>query len=106
MTVTAVPDTGAPPTGPTSPRIGHAIVVGAAGFAWGTAGLTLAACGSVWLLLITYPSGGTALYDWGYLFVILGVSVLAAVSLLKPDPLKLSLWTVKDVPERALGHHS
>jgi len=78
----------------------------AAGFAWGTAGLTLAACGSVWLLLITYPSGGTALYDWGYLFVILGVSVLAAVSLLKPDPLKLSLRTIKDVPERALGHHS
>lgn len=78
----------------------------AAGFAWGTAGLTLAACGSVWLLLITYPSGGTALYDWGYLFVILAVSVLAAVSLLKPDPLKLSLRTISDAPEKALRQHS
>jgi alpha-1,6-mannosyltransferase len=81
-----------------------ALVLGA-GFAWSTAGLTLAACGSVWLLLITYPSGGTALYDWGYLVVILGVSVLAAVSLLKPDPLKLSLRIVRDAPEKALRHH-
>jgi alpha-1,6-mannosyltransferase len=77
----------------------------AAGFAWGTASLTLAACGSVWLLLITYPSGGTALYDWGYMFVILAVSVLAAVSLLKPDPLKLSLRFIKDAPEKALRQH-
>jgi len=28
------------------------------------------------------------------------VSVLAAVSLLKPDPLKLSLWTINDARER------
>jgi len=41
--------------------------------------------------LITYPSGGTALYDWGYLLVNPRVSVLAAVSLLKPDPPQLSL---------------
>ncbi|MFC0540074.1 polyprenol phosphomannose-dependent alpha 1,6 mannosyltransferase MptB [Kutzneria chonburiensis] len=77
----------------------------AAGFAWGTASLTLAACGSVWLLLITYPSGGTALYDWGYMVVIVGVSVLAAVSLLKPDPLNLSLRFIRDAPEKALRHH-
>jgi alpha-1,6-mannosyltransferase len=32
--------------------------------------------------------------------------VLAAVSLLKPDPLKLSLRTISDAPEKALRQHS
>jgi alpha-1,6-mannosyltransferase len=81
-----------------------ALVLGV-GFMWGTASLTLAACGSVWMLLVTYPAGGTALYDWGYLFGTLGVAVLAAVSLLKPDPLHLSLRTIKDAPEKALRQH-
>ncbi|AHH95401.1 polyprenol phosphomannose-dependent alpha 1,6 mannosyltransferase MptB [Kutzneria viridogrisea] len=81
-----------------------ALVLGA-GFAWSTGALTAAACGSVWMLLVTYPAGGTALYDWGYLLVTLGVAALAAVSLLRPDPLNISLRTISDVPEQSLRHH-
>jgi len=74
----------------------------AAGFAWSTGCLTAVACGSVWMLLVTYPDGSTALYDWWCLLATLGVSALAAVSLHKPDPLNVSLRTISDSAEPAL----
>ncbi|WP_069853992.1 polyprenol phosphomannose-dependent alpha 1,6 mannosyltransferase MptB [Actinoalloteichus hymeniacidonis] len=57
---------------------------------WPGAATAAAVCGSVWLLLVTFPSGDTALYSWFYLLGALAVSVLAAVSLVRPDPLRLS----------------
>ncbi|KAA2256560.1 hypothetical protein F0L68_26230 [Solihabitans fulvus] len=66
------------------------LVIGA-GLAWGTSALVVAVLGSVWLLLVTFPNGDTALYSWGYLFLALLASGLAAVSLVRPDPLRLSI---------------
>jgi alpha-1,6-mannosyltransferase len=62
----------------------------AAGLAWTSSGLVAATLASVWLLLVTFPDGDTALYSWGYLLLAFGVSVLAAVTVLRPDPLGLS----------------
>ncbi|GGP41200.1 hypothetical protein GCM10010185_10370 [Saccharothrix coeruleofusca] len=61
-----------------------------AGLAWTATGLRAMAFFSVWLLLVTFPNGDTALYSWGYLALTVLVSALASVSLVKPDPLKLS----------------
>lgn len=62
----------------------------AAALAWNLPALVTAALASVWLLLVTFPNGDTALYSWGYLVGALLASVLAAVSLVRPDPLGLS----------------
>lgn len=62
----------------------------AAGFAWSTGALVTVSLASVFLLLVTFPNGDTALYSWGYLFFALVVSGLAARSLVKPDPFGLS----------------
>lgn len=45
---------------------------------------------TVWLVLVTYPSGDTALYDWGYVAICALVAVLAAAAFARPDPLRLS----------------
>lgn len=65
------------------------LVLGA-GLAWTVTGLTTVAFFSTWLLLVTFPNGDTALYSWGYLLVAVLLSALAAVSLTKDDPLRLS----------------
>jgi alpha-1,6-mannosyltransferase len=65
------------------------LVIGAA-LPWTPAALALGTLGSVWMLLVTFPTGDTALYSWGYLLLTLLASVLAAVSLIRPDPLRLS----------------
>jgi alpha-1,6-mannosyltransferase len=62
----------------------------AAGFLWTTGALVTMSLASVFLLLVTFPNGDTALYSWGYLFFALVVSALAARSLVKPDPFGLS----------------
>ena len=74
----------------------------AAALPWSNLGTILLTCGSVWMLLITYPDGSSALYDWGYLAVATAIAALAGISLIKPDPLKLALRTVKDVAEKPL----
>jgi alpha-1,6-mannosyltransferase len=65
------------------------LVLGA-GLAWSASGLVVMALASVFLLLVTFPDGDTALYSWGYLFIALLVSLLAAVTVVRPDPLGLS----------------
>lgn len=57
--------------------------------AWSARGLQWMIVGSVWLMVAYYPTGETALYNWGFLAVALAGAVLAAVSLLRPDPLRL-----------------
>ncbi|GLZ34269.1 hypothetical protein Lesp02_64560 [Lentzea sp. NBRC 105346] len=62
----------------------------AAGLTWTTKGQVTVVLASVFLLLVTFPNGDTALYSWGFLTLALAVSVLAARSLVKPDPFGLS----------------
>jgi alpha-1,6-mannosyltransferase len=62
----------------------------AAGFAWSTGALVTVTTASLFLLLVTFPNGDTALYSWVYLLFALVVSGLAARSLVKPDPFGLS----------------
>ena len=56
---------------------------------WSARGLQWTIVGSVWLMVAYYPTGETALYNWGFLAVALAGAALAAVSLLRPDPLRL-----------------
>ena len=52
-------------------------------------GLALGAFCSVWIVLVTFPDGTTGLYDWAYLATAMLAAGVAAVSLLRPDPLRL-----------------
>ena len=45
--------------------------------------------GSVWLMLSYYPNGEASVYDWGFVLLSVPFAVLAAVSLLRRDPLRL-----------------
>ncbi|WP_037345265.1 polyprenol phosphomannose-dependent alpha 1,6 mannosyltransferase MptB [Sciscionella sediminilitoris] len=53
-------------------------------------GLVAITGASVWLVLVTYPSGDTALYNWLYVACCAVVAALAALALVRPDPLRLS----------------
>jgi alpha-1,6-mannosyltransferase len=58
--------------------------------AWSGRGMVLGVFGSVWITLITYPTGTSALYDWAVLPVLVIIAGITAISLLRPDPLHLS----------------
>ena len=64
------------------------LVLGAC-FAWTPRALALVVAASTWLVLSSYPTGESALSSWPYLIGTIAVSVLAAVSLLRPDPLRV-----------------
>jgi alpha-1,6-mannosyltransferase len=57
--------------------------------AWSTRGLQWVVAGSVWLMIVYFPNGETALYAWPYLALCAAVAVLAALSLVRTDPLGL-----------------
>jgi alpha-1,6-mannosyltransferase len=65
-------------------------LVMAAGLAWSRRGLVIGVFGSVWLVLVTFPDGTIGLYNWAYLATAMSAAALAAVSLARPDPLRLS----------------
>jgi len=46
---------------------------------------------SLWLVIVYYPNGEDALYNWPYLIACAALAALAAVSLRRPDPLGLTL---------------
>jgi alpha-1,6-mannosyltransferase len=58
--------------------------------AWTNRGLAWAAFASLMLVIVYYPNGEDALYNWAYLVACALLSALAAVSLLRPDPLRLA----------------
>jgi alpha-1,6-mannosyltransferase len=58
----------------------------AAGLAWSRRGLMAAAFCSVWIVLATFPDGTTGLYDWAYLATAMSAAALAAVVLVRPEP--------------------
>jgi alpha-1,6-mannosyltransferase len=64
------------------------LVLGAC-FAWTPRALALVVAASTWLVLSSYPNGEMALTSWPYMTGTVAVSVLAAVSLLWPDPLRV-----------------
>ena len=66
-----------------------ALVLSAA-LAWSGPKLVLGVFGSVWITLVTYPTGNSALYDWAVLPVLIMIAALTAISLVRPDPLRLS----------------
>ncbi len=56
---------------------------------WSARGLQWVVFGSIWLMIVYFPDGETALYVPHYLLACALAGVLAAVSLLRPDPLGL-----------------
>lgn len=80
-----------------------ALVV-AAGLAWTGRGLVLGAFGSIWMVAVTFPDGTTGLYDWAYLATALLAAALAAVSLVRPDPLRWLVGTA--APMAVRGTHA
>jgi alpha-1,6-mannosyltransferase len=63
----------------------------AAAMPWRRPALVGFVAATVWLVLVAYPTGEAAMYNVLYLVGVAAVSVLAAVSLVRPDPLGLSL---------------
>nr|MDQ3826320.1 polyprenol phosphomannose-dependent alpha 1,6 mannosyltransferase MptB [Actinomycetota bacterium] len=65
-----------------------ALVLGAV-LPWPRRRLAWVIAGSTWLVLCTYPTGESAFGSWPYQLAMVAVSLLAATSLLRPDPLGL-----------------
>jgi alpha-1,6-mannosyltransferase len=57
---------------------------------WTVRGLQVAVFVSLMLVIFYYPNGEDALYNWGYLALWAAGACLAAVSLLRPDPLRIA----------------
>jgi alpha-1,6-mannosyltransferase len=58
--------------------------------AWSARGLAAMVFVSLMLIIVYYPNGEDALYNWPYLGLCALVAGLAAVSLVRPDPLRLA----------------
>jgi alpha-1,6-mannosyltransferase len=76
----------APPTLPWYLTWGFVI---ASAFPWQRKHLAVVVAVSVFLVLVYYPTGEQALYDWWFIALVIGASLYAAASLLRPDPLGL-----------------
>lgn len=61
-----------------------------AGLTWSGTGLVVLTFLLLWNMLSTFPTGDTALYNVPYLVLATALSALAAISLVRVDPLKLS----------------
>jgi alpha-1,6-mannosyltransferase len=44
---------------------------------------------SVFLVIAAFPDGEVSLYAFGYLLLVMAGALVAAIALLKPDPLRL-----------------
>jgi alpha-1,6-mannosyltransferase len=62
---------------------------------WSKRGMQVAVVVSLMLVICYYPNGEDALYNWPYMVLCGAIAVLAAVSLFRPDPLRLAAgaWT-------------
>lgn len=76
----------APPTLPWYLTWGFVI---ASAFAWQRRHLSIVVGVAVFLVLVYYPTGEQALYDWWFIAGVVAASVYAAAALLRPDPLGL-----------------
>jgi alpha-1,6-mannosyltransferase len=74
----------------------------AAAFAWRQRYLAVVVAVSVFVVLVYYPTGEQAHYDWWFIACAVAGSLYAAASLLRPDPLGLiAAWRK---PERVEEH--
>ncbi|MBB4683502.1 polyprenol phosphomannose-dependent alpha 1,6 mannosyltransferase MptB [Amycolatopsis jiangsuensis] len=77
-------------------------------FRWQRRHLSAVVAVSVFVTLVYYPTGEQALYDWWFIAVVVLVSLYAAASLLRPDPLGLiAAWRKPKeefLPEPAPAH--
>ena len=86
----------APPTLPWYLTWGFVV---ASAFAWQRRHLSMVVGVAVFLVLVYYPTGEQALYDWWFVAGVVAASVYAAASLLRPDPLGLIVaWRRPRVP--------
>ncbi|MEC3976834.1 polyprenol phosphomannose-dependent alpha 1,6 mannosyltransferase MptB [Amycolatopsis sp. H20-H5] len=58
---------------------------------------------SVFVVLVYYPTGEQALYDWWFIAIVIAASIYAAASLLRPDPLGLIAAWRKPKQDEFLG---
>jgi alpha-1,6-mannosyltransferase len=65
-----------------------ALVLGAVG-PWPRRKLAWVVAGSTWLVVCTYPTGESAFTSWPYQLGMVAVSLIAGISLQRPDPLRL-----------------
>jgi alpha-1,6-mannosyltransferase len=77
-----------------------ALVLGAV-LPWPRPRLAWVIAGSTWLVLCTYPTGESAFTAWPYQLAMVAVALLAATSLLRPDPLGLRAHVPFIRPARA-----
>jgi alpha-1,6-mannosyltransferase len=70
----------------------------AAGLAWTRRAHVIATGVSVLIALLNFPDGSIGLYKVGYLVAAVVAAGLAAVSLVRPDPLRLSSWLFNREP--------
>ena len=68
---------------------------------WTPRALAAAAFASIFLIMVAYPSGELAMYNWGYLALAAGARCSPRSSLLRPDPLGL-----RGTPARAYALHA
>jgi alpha-1,6-mannosyltransferase len=79
-----------PPTQPWYLTWGFVII---ALFPWRRRHLAAVVTAIVFLLLVAYPTGDQALYNWWFIAIAVAVSLYAGASLLKPDPLGvIAIW--------------
>ncbi|SFQ54823.1 alpha-1,6-mannosyltransferase [Amycolatopsis arida] len=76
----------APPTLPWYLTWGFVI---ASAFPWRRAHLAVVVAVSVFLVLVYYPTGEQAMYDWWFIAGVVAASAYAAAAFLRPDPLGL-----------------
>lgn len=69
--------------------------------AWTPRGLQYVVFASLMLIVVYYPGGEDALYNLPYLLLCAGVAALAAVSLVRPDPLRIRTLLAPRVAHRA-----
>lgn len=72
----------------------------AAALPWRRPALVAFVAATVWLVLLAYPTGEAAMYDVPYLIGVAAVSAFAALSLVRPDPLGLSLRRSQETQPR------
>jgi alpha-1,6-mannosyltransferase len=61
----------------------------ASAFPWRRRHLAVVVAIAVFLVLVYYPTGEQAMYAWWFVAIVMAVSLYAAASLLRPDPLGL-----------------
>jgi alpha-1,6-mannosyltransferase len=77
----------------------------AAGYALSASTIAVLVGLSTWLMVIFKPDGAHGLYEWPHVILATAVAVLAALSFLKEDPLRVRQW-LRKAPQKAVPQHA